>query len=109
MIGASEGFVPHVGATDEEALDEERRLLYVALTRAERNLTVTWAERREADEPSAAPRRQRSRFLADFTEHLDERQASSVPISSRRATSRVSAIRAQLEERLARHRAPGEG
>ncbi len=109
VIGASEGFVPHVGATDEDALDEERRLLYVALTRAERNLTVTWAERREADEPSAAPRRQRSRFLADFTEHLDERQASSVPISSRRATSRVSAIRAQLEERLARHRAPGEG
>jgi len=109
VIGASEGFVPHAGATDDDALDEERRLLYVALTRAERHLTVTWAERRESDEPANAPRRQRSRFLADFAEHLDDHEASSVPISSRRATSRVSAIRAQLEERLSRHHAGDEG
>jgi superfamily I DNA/RNA helicase len=104
VIGASEGYVPHAGATDDSALGEERRLLYVALTRAERQLTITWAQRREPDEPPSAPRRQRSRFLDALAEHLDDHEASMRPVSARRATSRVSAIRAQLEERLARHR-----
>ena len=56
VVGASEGFVPHAAATSAAALDEERRLLYVALTRAERRLIVTWAERRDADEPSLGAR-----------------------------------------------------
>jgi DNA helicase-2/ATP-dependent DNA helicase PcrA len=108
VVGASEGFVPHAAATSTEALDEERRLLYVAFTRAERRLIATWAERRDADEPSNAPRRRRSALLDGFEQRIFELEAAGRPSPSSRSASRVGAIRAQLEERLARHPERGE-
>ncbi len=46
VVGLEEGFVPIVYAESSEALDEERRLLYVALTRAARDLHCSWARSR---------------------------------------------------------------
>jgi len=46
VVGLEEGFVPIVYAASSEALDEERRLLYVALTRASRELHCSWARSR---------------------------------------------------------------
>ena len=47
---------------DEGAIAEERRLLYVGITRARRRLHLSWADRRETRGREA--RRTRSRFLA---------------------------------------------
>jgi len=49
---------------DDEALAEERRLLYVGLTRARTHLALSWAERRETR--GRESRRQQSRFLLDL-------------------------------------------
>ncbi len=61
-----EGLLP-VGqaADDEQALAEERRLLYVGITRARRHLVLSWARQRlsATGRPQA---RTRSRFLAAF-------------------------------------------
>ena len=46
VVGLEEGFVPIVYAESSEARDEERRLLYVALTRASRELHCSWARSR---------------------------------------------------------------
>ena len=46
VVGLEAGFVPIVHATTAEALAEERRLLYVALTRAGRVLECSWARSR---------------------------------------------------------------
>jgi DNA helicase-2/ATP-dependent DNA helicase PcrA len=46
VTGLEEGFVPIVYAVDDEALAEERRLLYVALSRAGTSLVCSWARRR---------------------------------------------------------------
>jgi len=46
LAGLEEGLVPIHYANTPEAAAEETRLLYVALTRAERELTLTWAEKR---------------------------------------------------------------
>jgi DNA helicase-2/ATP-dependent DNA helicase PcrA len=46
---------------DDDALAEERRLLYVGITRARRELHLSWAERRETR--GREGRRARSRFL----------------------------------------------
>ena len=46
VAGLERGFVPIGQADDEDAWDEERRLLYVAVTRAERELLCSWAQSR---------------------------------------------------------------
>ena len=46
VVGLEEGFVPIVYAESSEARHEERRLLYVALTRASRDLHCSWARSR---------------------------------------------------------------
>ncbi len=60
-----EGLLPVRQATDDaEAIAEERRLLYVGITRARVHLALSWAERRETR--GKAMRRQASRFLLDL-------------------------------------------
>jgi DNA helicase-2/ATP-dependent DNA helicase PcrA len=49
---------------DDAALAEERRLLYVGITRARTHLALSWAERRESR--GKETRRQPSRFLLDL-------------------------------------------
>ncbi|HZO35318.1 MAG TPA: UvrD-helicase domain-containing protein [Solirubrobacteraceae bacterium] len=46
VIGCEEGVFPHSRAIEEGSLEEERRLCYVAITRAMRDLTMTFARRR---------------------------------------------------------------
>jgi DNA helicase-2/ATP-dependent DNA helicase PcrA len=46
VAGVERGLVPISYAKTTDALDEEQRLLYVALSRAERVLQVSWARRR---------------------------------------------------------------
>ncbi|MGW4366233.1 ATP-dependent DNA helicase UvrD2 [Nocardia takedensis] len=67
LVGLSDGTVPiaHVLAddgsvADADALEEERRLLYVGVTRARRDLHLSWALART---PGARRARRRSRFL----------------------------------------------
>ena len=53
-----EGSLPIRQAFDDEAaLDEERRLLYVGITRARVHLALSWAERRDARGGGSGPRR----------------------------------------------------
>ena len=46
VVGLEEGLVPIVYAESSEARDEERRLLYVALTRASSELHCSWVRSR---------------------------------------------------------------
>ncbi len=61
LPGLTEGIMPIVHARTAEAIEEERRLLYVAVTRARAHLALSWAPART---PGAESSRQRSRFLA---------------------------------------------
>ena len=98
VVGASEGFVPHAAADTGAALDEERRLLYVALTRAERELVVSWARRRDGNESLRAPSRRPSPFLTPLARRLESLSADRRPTGAATSASRVAAIRAQLGE-----------
>jgi len=61
LPGLTEGIMPIVHARTAEAVEEERRLLYVAVTRARVHLKLSWAPARA---PGTEGARQRSRFLA---------------------------------------------
>ncbi|MDE0652922.1 MAG: UvrD-helicase domain-containing protein [bacterium] len=66
VAGLEEGLVPVAGAERGGSLEEERRLLYVALTRARRRVHLSWAQQRDvAGQPAE---RRPSRWLAGLAE-----------------------------------------
>ena len=60
LPGLVEGLMPIVHARTAQAVEEERRLLYVAVTRAREHLYLSWSPARA---PGGRGGRQRSRFL----------------------------------------------
>jgi DNA helicase-2/ATP-dependent DNA helicase PcrA len=60
LVGCSDGLIPISLAEGPEAVQEERRLMYVGLTRARRELRLSWAGARN---PGGRAGRRPSRFL----------------------------------------------
>jgi DNA helicase II / ATP-dependent DNA helicase PcrA len=72
MIGMEDGIFPHSRALDEGDLEEERRLAYVGLTRAMRDLTLTYARRRNSFGASSFGLR--SRFIDEIPRELTDQE-----------------------------------
>ncbi|WP_069864254.1 ATP-dependent DNA helicase UvrD2 [Streptomyces malaysiensis] len=60
LVGLTEGMMPITYAKTEQQIEEERRLLYVGVTRARRHLTLSWALSRA---PGGRASRRPTRFL----------------------------------------------
>ncbi|MFD0133580.1 ATP-dependent DNA helicase UvrD2 [Streptomyces sp. NPDC127159] len=60
VVGVAEGMMPITYARTDEQVEEERRLLYVGVTRAREHLHLSWALSRS---PGGRPNRRPSRFL----------------------------------------------
>lgn len=74
MVGCEEGLFPHSSAVfDREQLEEERRIMYVGMTRAKTHLRILFAQSRFlwGDRQTNAP----SRFLADLPPEYVERRS----------------------------------
>ena len=87
IIGCEDGMFPHSRAIEENDVEEERRLCYVGMTRAMRDLYMTFARRR-AVFGGPAQYGLRSRFLDEIPRDLtDEPERASVATRSRAVTS----------------------
>ncbi len=80
MVGMEEGFLPHYRSQESTfALEEERRLCYVGMTRAKELLYLTRAEKRLCY--GSLKYNQPSRFLEEIPDELVEKIG--VPVESR--------------------------
>jgi len=92
LPGLTDGTVPIIYAQTDEAVEEERRLLYVGITRARECLYLSWALSRA---PGGRRTRKPSRFLADLA-------AGRAPRGGERAA-------AGSKQRAGRAGSPGDG
>ncbi|MEP6798475.1 MAG: ATP-dependent DNA helicase UvrD2, partial [Lapillicoccus sp.] len=81
LVGCSDGLIPITMAEGAAAIEEERRLLYVGMTRARRDLRLSWAASRS---PGGRASRRPSRFL-DATADVLGAGARSTPKRGSRA------------------------
>ncbi len=68
LVGVEEGILPHRESLDPQKLEEERRLMYVGITRAQLSLHLSWCEKRQLGRewrPCEA-----SRFIAEMGDDL---------------------------------------
>ena len=89
IIGCEDGLFPHSRALDEGGLEEERRLAYVGITRAMRDLYLTYARRRNVF--GAESYGMRSRFLDEIPRELtDQPDRNAVGAGRPAGTGRVA-------------------
>ena len=97
LIGVEEGILPHRESVDNGKIEEERRLMYVGITRAERSLHISWCKKRKraGETESCEP----SRFIAELP--TDDVRHSGMPgadpvASKEHGKERMAQIRAML-------------
>ncbi|WP_067455362.1 ATP-dependent DNA helicase UvrD2 [Actinomadura macra] len=82
IVGLAEGTLPIIYAETPAQIEEERRLLYVGVTRARVHVTLSWALSRS---PGGARRRRPSRFLDGLTGKTTTHTPAPVDRKKRRA------------------------
>ena len=99
LIGMEEELLPHTNSLDEHGIQEERRLAYVGITRAQKNLTISYAKVRSryGETSSIEP----SRFLDELPpEHLEWENKKVVSDEERHETARayIANLQALLDD-----------
>ncbi|MEZ2388975.1 ATP-dependent DNA helicase UvrD2 [bacterium RCC_150] len=88
LVGLSEGLMPISFADTPETVDEERRLLYVGITRSREHLTLSWSTART---PGGRANRKPSRFLDGLRpDSVAGASARSRAVPRRKATAPAS-------------------
>jgi DNA helicase-2/ATP-dependent DNA helicase PcrA len=105
-IGWAEGQLPNYNATTPAELAEEQRLAYVALSRAEDSLLITWSRGR--NDPRF-PDRSPSRYLARIEKVIAEIERRNAPLTGEARRARLAAIRRELEEAQSTITLPASG
>lgn len=100
MVGVEEGILPHKGDPDAspddyaQRIEEERRLMYVGITRAQRSLTITWCKKRKRVRESVPS--EPSRFIKEM--RLDEGDAVPTDDETLTPQDRLANLKALLQK-----------
>lgn len=100
LVGTEEGILPHQTSIDEENVDEERRLAYVGITRAQRELTFTLCKERRQYGELIKP--EPSRFLYELPQDDLEWESERKPVSAEermnKGQAHIANIRAMFKK-----------
>ena len=101
LVGCEEGILPHSESVDNGMVEEERRLMYVGITRAQRSLTLTYCvKRRRAGEWLFV---EPSRFIAEISgddlRHFGKKGAEPI-VSKNEGKSRLAGLMASLDTKV---------
>ena len=99
LIGMEEELLPHTNSLDDLGVQEERRLAYVGITRAQKNLTISYAKVRSRYGESSTV--EPSRFLDELpSEHLEWEDKKVITPEQRQETARayISNLKALLDD-----------
>ncbi len=100
LVGMEEGLLPHQSSIDENNIEEERRLAYVGITRAQKELTFTLCRERRQYGEQVRP--EPSRFLLELPQDDLVWEGDRKKVSSEErmlnSQSRVAGLRAMLEK-----------
>ncbi len=98
MVGMEEGLLPHQSSIDEDNVEEERRLAYVGITRAQTELFLTYAkERRQFGETIMS---EPSRFLDELDQKDLRWEKLGQPVSEKQRQEKNKANIANLRAML---------
>lgn len=97
LTGLEEGLLPHEHSLKDGGIEEERRLCYVGVTRAQQRLTLSYAQtRRSGQQPQPTTP---SRFITELGAELHwERQPTNVLPPKETRRQRLAGLRALLED-----------
>ncbi|WP_423840030.1 DNA helicase Rep [Vibrio mytili] len=94
LIGSEEGILPHQTSIDEDNVEEERRLMYVGITRAQRELTFTMCKERRQFGELIKPTQ--SRFLDELPFDDVEWEVNKKPVTQEERMAKGQAHIANL-------------
>lgn len=100
LISCEEGILPHQESLSDEKLEEERRLMYVGITRAEKELNISYCEQRRA--AGELRTTERSRFITEMGDNniIDEKKRNQQKITDQGELSqRLSLLRQLLHKK----------
>jgi len=99
LIGMEEGLLPHQTSIDEDNVDEERRLAYVGITRAQQTLRFTLCKERRQYGELITP--EPSRFLLELPQDDVQWERDKPPLTEQQQAQKTTAHLANLREILA--------
>ncbi|MDD7425961.1 MAG: DNA helicase Rep [[Actinobacillus] rossii] len=99
LIGMEEGLLPHQTSIDEDNVDEERRLAYVGITRAQQTLRFTLCKERRQYGELIKP--EPSRFLLELPQDDVQWERERVPMTEEQKQQKAAANIANLRAILA--------
>ena len=99
IAGAEDGIIPHARSIEEseENIEEERRLFYVAITRAQHKLFISACRRRK--KMQSVVEAEPSRFLDEIPPELVEYHEPAAPVDQETAKNMMASLAAMFQKK----------